>query len=55
MGTASIASALAFAPNFQKGLVAAAKIFQLIERVPKVQDPPVQKNSKWVSNEYISM
>jgi len=39
MGTVAIANALAFAPNFQKGLQAAAKIFDLLEREPKVQDP----------------
>ncbi|XP_022900124.1 ATP-dependent translocase ABCB1 [Onthophagus taurus] len=38
MGTVSIANALAFAPNFQKGLSAATKVFRLLNRKPKIQD-----------------
>lgn len=40
MGTASIASALAFAPNFQKGLTAAENIFKLLQREPKIVNKP---------------
>lgn len=45
----SIANALAFAPNFQKGLIAAGKINKLFNRKPKVQDPvPLdERNSNW--------
>lgn len=38
MGTTTIANALAFTPNFQKGLTAAARILKLINRVPVVTD-----------------
>ena len=47
MGTVSIANALAFAPNFQKGLQAAAKMDQLFERKPQIQDPKVIKEYNW--------
>lgn len=49
MGTVSIANALAFTPNFQKGLEAAAKIFQLLEREPRVKEPenPDKKLEDW--------
>lgn len=40
MGTVSIANALAFAPNFQKGLTSAAKVLKLVNRIPKVTDNP---------------
>lgn len=40
MGTVSIANALAFAPNFQKGLKAAANIINLLHREPEIQDLP---------------
>lgn len=33
-----VANASAFAPNVQKGLLAASNIISLLERVPKVQD-----------------
>ncbi|XP_055373170.1 ATP-dependent translocase ABCB1 [Condylostylus longicornis] len=39
MGSVSVANALAFAPNFQKGLTAAGHIFALLRREPKIQDP----------------
>ncbi|XP_051171698.1 ATP-dependent translocase ABCB1 [Leptopilina boulardi] len=38
MGTVMVANASAFAPNVQKGLLAASNIISLLERVPKVQD-----------------
>lgn len=38
MGTTSIAGALAFAPNFQKGMSAAHKIYRLLTRQPKIID-----------------
>lgn len=49
MGSVSIANSLAYAPNFQKGMVAAGKVKQLLERQPKIQDPkPVMGNyKKW--------
>lgn len=48
MGTASIASALAFAPNFQKGIAAAGKVFQLLNRQPLVRDPRQPAFNAWV-------
>ncbi|XP_059476187.1 ATP-dependent translocase ABCB1 [Neocloeon triangulifer] len=38
MSTMSVAQAMAFAPNFSKGLMSAAKIFQLLERDPAIKD-----------------
>lgn len=50
MGTFSIANAFAFAPNFQKGLAAAAKMFQLFDRVPKIgAEKDARRDSTWVS------
>lgn len=40
MGTTTIANALAFTPNFQKGITAAARILKLINRAPIVSDSP---------------
>lgn len=52
MGTMTIANSLAYGPNFQKGLMAAGKINQLLERVPKVLDPAGVNNklAKWNVN-----
>lgn len=47
MGTASIANALAFAPNFQKGITAAKKIFLLLSREPKILDKPGVSRDPW--------
>lgn len=51
MGSVSIANSLAFAPNFYKGMIAASKIGQLLDRVPTVQDPDDidEKNRRWES------
>lgn len=49
MGTVSIANALAFAPNLQKGLESAAKIFKLFNRVPAIRDGPTASRDAWVS------
>lgn len=48
MGTATIANALAFTPNFQKGLTSAAKVLRLINRTPKVTDAADAKEKLWV-------
>lgn len=48
MGTVSIANALAFAPNLQKGLESAAKIFKLFRRVPSIMDSPTAIKDPWV-------
>lgn len=46
MGSVSIANSLAYAPNFQKGITSAAKINQLMERKPHIQDP-VDGKKNW--------
>ena len=38
MGTVMVANASAFAPNIQKGFLAAANIIQLFERTPTIRD-----------------
>ncbi|GJQ78971.1 hypothetical protein Trydic_g133 [Trypoxylus dichotomus] len=47
MGTVSIANALAFAPNFQKGIVAAGKVFKLLNREPQIRDPRQPVSNGW--------
>uniref|UniRef100_A0A0K8VT37 ABC-type xenobiotic transporter n=1 Tax=Bactrocera latifrons TaxID=174628 RepID=A0A0K8VT37_BACLA len=49
MGTASIANALAFAPNLQKGVTAAKKIYLLFNRVPQIQDKPGISLAPWTA------
>jgi hypothetical protein len=44
----SIANAMGFAPNFQKGLTAASHVFQLLNRKPQIYDPP-HDGRDWVS------
>lgn len=39
MGSIGIANSLAYAPNFQKGLISAGKMNQLFNRKPKIHDP----------------
>jgi hypothetical protein len=38
VGSWSIGAAFSFSPNFQKGLMAADRIFALLSRVPKVKN-----------------
>ncbi|KAL9915299.1 multi drug resistance 50 [Glossina fuscipes fuscipes] len=47
MGTVSIASALAFAPNFQKGLTAAENIYKLLTRSPEIVDRADVDTAPW--------
>ncbi|XP_061392040.1 ATP-dependent translocase ABCB1 [Musca vetustissima] len=54
MGTASIAGALAFAPNFQKGVSAAEAIYKLITRKPKIVDRPGVSMQPWTSDGNVS-
>ncbi|XP_058800345.1 ATP-dependent translocase ABCB1-like [Phymastichus coffea] len=49
MGTVMVANASAFAPNLQKGLIAAEQIINLIERKPAIEDPDSASNDNWVS------
>ncbi|XP_031781202.1 ATP-dependent translocase ABCB1 isoform X2 [Nasonia vitripennis] len=50
MGTVMVANASAFAPNLQKGLIAAEQIINLIERRPRIQDPKNPAPATWVSD-----
>ncbi|XP_034477395.1 ATP-dependent translocase ABCB1 [Drosophila innubila] len=50
MGTASIASALAFAPNMQKGVSAAQTILKFLDRKPLIADSPGVSMKPWHSN-----
>ncbi|KAK4872647.1 hypothetical protein RN001_014676 [Aquatica leii] len=43
----SLAQALAFTPNFQKGLVAANRISDLLNRVPAIRDGSSNAGEKW--------
>ncbi|PNF43401.1 Multidrug resistance protein 1 [Cryptotermes secundus] len=47
MGTMSIANAIGFAPNFQKGIAAASHIFHLLDRKPQIYDPPQVSERNW--------
>ncbi|KAH8233003.1 hypothetical protein KR026_002905 [Drosophila bipectinata] len=47
MGTASIANALAFAPNMQKGVTAAKSIFTFLRRQPLIVDKPGVSREPW--------
>lgn len=49
MGTVSIANALAFTPNLQKGLIAAGRIINLLKRVPQIRDDYNSKDADWVN------
>ncbi|XP_016968073.1 ATP-dependent translocase ABCB1 [Drosophila biarmipes] len=49
MGTASIANALAFAPNMQKGVSAAKTIFTFLRRQPMIVDRPGVSRAPWHS------
>lgn len=53
MGTVMVANASAFAPNLQKGLIAAEQIITLIERKPLIQDPKSLTNDNWVVKFFI--
>ncbi|KRG04715.1 uncharacterized protein Dmoj_GI26060, isoform B [Drosophila mojavensis] len=50
MGTASIAGALAFAPNMQKGITAAQSILKFLDRKPLIADSPGVSLEPWHSN-----
>ncbi|XP_063233075.1 ATP-dependent translocase ABCB1-like isoform X2 [Bacillus rossius redtenbacheri] len=49
MGTSSIANAIAFSPNFEKGIAAAGRIFKLLDRKPRIMDPVVHSTGKWTT------
>eukprot|EP00099_Drosophila_melanogaster_P014939 NP_523740.3 multi drug resistance 50 [Drosophila melanogaster] len=53
MGTASIANALAFAPNMQKGVSAAKTIFTFLRRQPSIVDRPGVSRDPWHSEGYV--
>jgi hypothetical protein len=52
VGSWSIGNAFSFSPNFQKGLIAADRIFALLRRVPEVKNAlqPLYLHHKDVSN-----
>ncbi|GJQ81867.1 hypothetical protein Trydic_g9893 [Trypoxylus dichotomus] len=43
----SIGSVMAFAPNFQKALIAANKMFVLVNRTPEIRDGPNSTHTGW--------
>jgi hypothetical protein len=45
----SLAIAMGFAPNYQKGMSAASHIFHILDRKPQICDPPQVKEREWVS------
>ncbi|XP_059608889.1 ATP-dependent translocase ABCB1 isoform X1 [Phlebotomus argentipes] len=47
MGTMSIAGAFAYAPNFQKGIIAAGKVDALMNRVPLIRDNHEVTKKEW--------
>ncbi|XP_045464597.1 ATP-dependent translocase ABCB1 [Harmonia axyridis] len=47
MGTVTIANALSFSPNLQKGINAATKSLKLLNRVPKIKDVPNAIQKEW--------
>lgn len=55
MGTMSIANALAFTPNLQKGLKAIQKINMLLNRTPAIIDRANVKEVDLVRNTYINI
>lgn len=48
VGSWSIGIAVAFSPNFQKGVVAANDTFALLHRVPKIRNYPNAITTQWV-------
>lgn len=52
MGSASAAQAFAFAPNFQKGILAAGRIIVLLNRQSKITDPTHPAEENFVSSRY---
>jgi ATP-binding cassette subfamily B (MDR/TAP) protein 1 len=49
MGTLSLATAMAYAPNFQKGMAAASSIFHILDRKPEISDSSEFNERMWVS------
>lgn len=56
MGSVGIANSLAFAPNFHEGIISAAKMKQLFDRQPKIQDSQLasENEEKWKSEGHIA-
>lgn len=42
-----LAQSLAFAPNFSQAKLSAARLFQLLDRIPKLLDGPIVKEENW--------
>lgn len=49
-GAWSMGTAIAYTPNFQKGILSAKKIIQLINRVPLIRNPDFIRELIWVIN-----
>ncbi|KRT85664.1 AAA protein [Oryctes borbonicus] len=43
----SIGSVMAFAPNFQKAIIAANKMFIMVNRIPEIRDGPNSTHTGW--------
>lgn len=54
MGASSAAEAFAFAPNFQKGIKAAGRVRNLLERESKITDPLKPAVENFVSSRILS-
>lgn len=48
VGSWSIGTAVAFSPNFQKGVAAASDTFALLHRIPKIRNYPNAITTQWV-------
>lgn len=50
VGSWSIGTAVAYAPNFQKGLIAAHDVFKILHRTPKIRNFSNALKQQWVFN-----
>lgn len=45
-------TAIAFTPNFQKGVLSARKIMYLINRIPLIRNPDFVRELIWVNKHF---
>lgn len=50
VGAWSIGNAVAYSPNFQKGLAAAHEVFKILNRVPKIRSFSNALKNQWVKS-----
>lgn len=50
VGSWSIGTAVAYAPNFQKGLDASHEAFKVLHRIPKIRNFSNALTNKWVKS-----